>query len=136
MLWNLVPGQHHVRVSHGLQGVNTKHHKHRVRSPYHPMRSHSTPFLDHEEISGHPNHASHGFWDRLAAWLPRIQSRGSTPPPVQSNYLTLIPLSDERLKPRHDKALITAAIIFAGLLATAVFVTVPRGVAVGAVKVR
>jgi hypothetical protein len=100
-----------------------------------PLDTTTTPFIDREEVRGRTDHISNGLWSRIAAWLPNIPSRGSTPPPVQSNYLTLIPLSDDRLKPRHDKALITAAIIFAALLATTVFVTVPRGVAVGAVKV-
>eukprot|EP00198_Chlamydomonas_reinhardtii_P011636 XP_001700973.1 predicted protein [Chlamydomonas reinhardtii] len=44
-------------------------------------------------------------------WLDRLKNLGQrAPPPVQSNYLTLIPLNDERLKPRHTALLVSCLV--------------------------
>ncbi|KAG2450302.1 hypothetical protein HYH02_004809 [Chlamydomonas schloesseri] len=72
-----------------------------------------------------------------ATWLDRLKSLGQrAPPPVQSNYLTLIPLNDERLKPRHTALLVSCLLLLAVALAAGVFVVVPRGVTVGSIQVR
>ncbi|PNW80361.1 hypothetical protein CHLRE_07g314300v5 [Chlamydomonas reinhardtii] len=70
-------------------------------------------------------------------WLDRLKNLGQrAPPPVQSNYLTLIPLNDERLKPRHTALLVSCLLLLAVALAAGVFVVVPRGVTVGSIQVR
>ncbi|KAG2441136.1 hypothetical protein HXX76_003988 [Chlamydomonas incerta] len=72
-----------------------------------------------------------------ATWFDRIKNLGQrAPPPVQSNYLTLIPLNDERLRPRHTALLVSCLLLLAVALATGVFVVVPRGVTVGSIQVR
>ncbi|GFR47105.1 hypothetical protein Agub_g8678, partial [Astrephomene gubernaculifera] len=71
------------------------------------------------------------------SWLERIRNFGQRPQPqVQSNYLTLIPLSDDRLKPRRTKLLVSGLLLLAVALAAGVFVAVPRGVTVGSIQVR
>ncbi|GLC33038.1 hypothetical protein PLESTF_000134900 [Pleodorina starrii] len=70
-----------------------------------------------------------------AAWLSRILGQRS-PPPVQSNLLTLIPLTDDRLKPRHTACLVSCLLLLAVALAAGVFIAVPRGVTVGSIQVR
>jgi len=56
-----------------------------------------------------------------------------SPPP--SGYLTLIPLSDARLQPRDSRHTAAFLVIFALLIAGAVFVAVPRGVSIGEISV-
>ena len=79
---------------------------------------------------------------RLQSWWARhvqIPWRATRhePPPPPSGYLTLIPLSDSRLRQPTDTR-ITAVflLLFAMMVAGAVFVTVPRGVSVGEISVR
>lgn len=56
---------------------------------------------------------------------------------AESAYLTLIPLSDERLRPRRTpRALAALAALFSLLLAALAFLAAPRGVALTAVDVR
>lgn len=56
---------------------------------------------------------------------------------AESAYLTLIPLSDARLRPRRTpRALAAAAAAFSLLLAALAFLAAPRGVALTAVDVR
>jgi len=56
---------------------------------------------------------------------------------AESAYLTLIPLSDARLRPRRTpRALAAAAGLFSLLLAALAFLAAPRGVALTAVDVR
>ena len=76
---------------------------------------------------------------------PQQQQPATTPAPfphpsnnfAESAYLTLIPLSDARLRPRRTpRALALAAAGFSLLLASLAFLAAPRGVALTAVDVR
>ncbi|KAG2490223.1 hypothetical protein HYH03_011348 [Edaphochlamys debaryana] len=78
------------------------------------------------------------FYSRRQApktFLQRIGLAQRTELP-ESNYLTLIPLSDERLRPRHTTLLVSCLLLLAFALAGGVFVVVPRGVTVGSIQVR
>ena len=57
-------------------------------------------------------------------------------PPPPSGYLTLIPLSDARLQPRDTRLTAAFLLLFACVVAGAVFVVVPRGVSVGEISVK
>jgi hypothetical protein len=63
-------------------------------------------------------------WRRLVHGPPRQ-------PRYRSGYLTLIPLSDARLNPRRPRVIIGLALALALLIASGVFVAVPRGVSIG-----
>jgi hypothetical protein len=56
-------------------------------------------------------------------------------PQLTSGYLTLIPLSDSRLKPRNTRLIIGAAILLCVASVCIVFFTVARGVTVGTIEV-
>lgn len=79
-------------------------------------------------------------WDRAKAWygvhvrLPWGGAAHEPPPP--SGYLTLIPLSDARLQPRDTRVTAAFLLLFACVVAGAVFVAVPRAVSVGEITVK
>ncbi|KAL4854192.1 hypothetical protein ACK3TF_005038 [Chlorella vulgaris] len=68
-----------------------------------------------------------------AQQLPWARTTHESPPP--SGYLTLIPLSDSRLQPRDTRLTAAFLLVFACVVAGAVFVAVPRGVSVGEISV-
>lgn len=73
---------------------------------------------------------------RLRAWwAENVRGTPAKQYPV-SGYLTLIPLSDERLKPRRTKLLVGGLMMFAVLAAVGVFLLVPRGISVGEVELQ
>ncbi|DBB18697.1 hypothetical protein WJX82_008928 [Trebouxia sp. C0006] len=73
---------------------------------------------------------------RLRAWwAEHVRGSPAKQYPV-SGYLTLIPLSDERLKPRRTKLLVGGLMLFAVLAAVGVFLLVPRGISVGEVELQ
>lgn len=86
-----------------------------------------------------------GSWSTMCSrwsWLtpPPLQTlfqRWRTPSPrsYQSNYMTLVPLSDERLKPRRTKLIVGSVLLLSLLAVTSVFLLVPRGVSVGTIDV-
>ena len=87
-------------------------------------------------------HSIHRFGDfpfsihRLGEQIRSLNSRRKEPePPPSSGYLTLIPLSDARLQPRDNR--LTAAFLlgFALFIAAVVFISVPRSVSVGEIRV-
>ncbi|GAX75088.1 hypothetical protein CEUSTIGMA_g2532.t1 [Chlamydomonas eustigma] len=59
----------------------------------------------------------------------------SKSPQLTSGYLTLIPLSDSRLKPRNTRMIVGAAIFLCIASVCIVFFTVARGVTVGSIEV-
>mmetsp|Transcript_8406 Transcript_8406/g.16138 ORF Transcript_8406/g.16138 Transcript_8406/m.16138 type:complete len:334 (-) Transcript_8406:746-1747(-) len=54
---------------------------------------------------------------------------------VESGYLTLIPLSDSRLKPQRTRSLLVTLFIMTFFSVLSVFFLVPRGVTVGTIQV-
>lgn len=68
---------------------------------------------------------------RFLSWFRR--SPQQTP---QSAYLTLIPLSDARLRPTRTRLIISASLLFTCAAICAVFFLVPRGISVGTIKVK
>lgn len=85
-------------------------------------------FWPHNERSSSEG-SKWSFWKLFSKRAPK------TPPP-ESGYLTLIPLSDSRLKPRHTKFIVTTLVITFLAALSAVFVLVPRGVSAGAIDIR
>lgn len=53
----------------------------------------------------------------------------------ESNYLTLIPLSDSRLKPRRTKLLVSILLLFTLAATCGVYFLVPRGISLGTVAI-
>ncbi|KAL3134864.1 hypothetical protein ABBQ32_007830 [Trebouxia sp. C0010 RCD-2024] len=68
-------------------------------------------------------------------WTEHIRGTPAKQYPV-SGYLTLIPLSDERLKPRRTKLLVGGLMLFAILAAVGVYLLVPRGISVGEIQLQ
>ncbi|MEW5299304.1 MAG: hypothetical protein WDW38_003394 [Sanguina aurantia] len=81
---------------------------------------------DSEDEDQFPSKQSESWWQRLTR---------STPISPQSGYLTLVPLSDERLKPRRTKLLISFLLMGTLALVCAVYFLVARGVTVGTILV-
>lgn len=73
------------------------------------------------------------FGDQLRTSFRARRKEPEPPPP--SGYLTLIPLSDARLQPRDNR--LTAAFLagFALFIAAVVFISVPRSVSVGEIRI-
>ncbi|KAF8065615.1 tmem106b [Scenedesmus sp. PABB004] len=72
-----------------------------------------------------------GAAERLLAAL-----RGPPPEPrFDSQYLTLIPLSDARLRPRRTRLIVSSLLLLAVSAVVGVFLAVPRGVSVGTIDV-
>ena len=69
---------------------------------------------DHEQSSGFLPTAEPRRWRdaALSWWHSTLSPAPPNPVPVQSGYLTLIPLSDDRLKPRRTK--LTVAVLVCG----------------------
>ncbi|PNH06721.1 Transmembrane protein 106B, partial [Tetrabaena socialis] len=103
------------------------------RAQYAEADYRNSPFGDESDSDGD------NYYNRRKAptWVQRIKALGGrAEAPAASNYLTLIPLSDERLKPRHTALLVSCLLVLALALAAGVFVVVPRGVTVGSIQVR
>eukprot|EP00798_Chlamydomonas_sp_ICE-L_P024545 gene24545-10153_t len=75
-----------------------------------------------------------GVWPSFFKKAPSWR-RGTETQRIPSSYLTLIPLSDSRLKPRHTKLIVGSLLFLAVAAVAGVFLTVERGVTVGTIKV-
>lgn len=72
---------------------------------------------------------------RSTAWWHRLRHGSPPSEQPQSAYLTLIPLSDSRLKPQHTK-LIVGTLLFLTLISVCfVYFAVARGVTIGSIEV-
>eukprot|EP00891_Asterochloris_glomerata_P001521 jgi/Astpho2/1521/Aster-05397 len=96
--------------------------------PNHDQQGFQPPFRSEYEQKETHWGAFKGWWDRNIL--------GRRPPVVPSGYLTLIPLSDERLKPRRTRLLVAALMLFALSAALATFFLVPRGVSTGEIDIQ
>lgn len=121
----------YVRLTDG-SGPDSPSHTHQQRGFFFPNHAYNQRPLealfgdsdDDEPQQGNDSQRRGGGW-----WARPQQG------PPQSDYLTLIPLSDSRLKPQRTQ-LIVAVLLILGVLAVAsVFVLVPRGVTVGTIQV-
>lgn len=73
--------------------------------------------------------------ESLSRMISSLTYTQPEPPPPPSGYLTLIPLSDARLQPRDNRITAFFLLLFALLVASTVFVTVPRGISIGEISV-
>uniref|UniRef100_A0A7S0RPS6 Uncharacterized protein n=1 Tax=Chlamydomonas leiostraca TaxID=1034604 RepID=A0A7S0RPS6_9CHLO len=69
-------------------------------------------------------------------WWSKLRSRPERAAEPESAYLTLVPLSDSRLKPQHTNLIVGSLLLLAVASVTCVFLLVPRGVTVGSIQVR
>ncbi|KAL6761386.1 hypothetical protein V8C86DRAFT_2536887 [Haematococcus lacustris] len=83
---------------------------------------------DDEEYEQRPG-AARSWWQRLR------DGPGPSPPQQTSGYLTLIPLSDSRLKPQNTNLIVSVMLILAVAAVAGVWVLVPRGITVGSIEV-
>ena len=92
---------------------------------------------DHERTSGMSPTAEPRRWRDTAIswWQNTMNPAPANPAPVQSGYLTLIPLSDDRLKPRRTKLTVAVLLSLAMLLAGMVFILVPRELTTGEIRI-
>jgi len=73
---------------------------------------------DHEQSTSYPATAEpRRWWDAAVQWWRNTWNPApEAPVPVQSGYLTLIPLSDDRLKPRQTKLTVAVLVGHSGAL--------------------
>lgn len=98
-----------------------------------PPSEFSPPFTSEYEapVSSGPRK----WWREFSKACQHALGLASEPAPT-SGYLTLIPLSDDRLKPRNTKLLVAALVFVAMAAASTVFILVPRGVSAGSVTIQ
>lgn len=70
--------------------------------------------------------------DSLTGWFSRDEPSPQAP---ASGYMTLIPLSDARLQPPNAGLSVLHFVVFAAIVASAVFILVPRGISIGSISV-
>jgi len=120
-------------------------------SPSQPSRAQEAGTSGGPPATPEPRYAYYTHEEPVArrGWLHRgmellrspFQGRGSedsgsqAPRPGESAYFALVPLSDQRLRPRRFRLAVTLLSVLATALIVATYLLVPRGTSVGALRV-
>eukprot|EP00878_Enallax_costatus_P021111 GHUV01022342.1.p1 GENE.GHUV01022342.1~~GHUV01022342.1.p1 ORF type:complete len:199 (+),score=11.48 GHUV01022342.1:381-977(+) len=109
-----------------------------------PSRANSMRYpygVDSESGSDPPTPTLSPLREERLSWVSSVTSNiwrrlhPPAPAPYESQYLTLIPLSDARLRPRQTKLIVSSLLLLAVTAVVCVFLAVPRGVSIGSIDV-